>query len=147
MTASVTGHECACARKEKNGLYREGTRTLGYVGLSQDLSTTIGRILRALRRTCGEHWRNIRPGLEHTHASTQTHTHTHTHTSHTRCYTHDIDAHWLRWAAGLKREIKIDGQKKKPCSDSWSLSHLGYSYPGTTPVMIKLDHNRRCPWV
>ena len=25
-------------------------------------------------------------------------------------------------------------------SDSWSLSHLGYLYPGTTPVMIKLDH-------
>ena len=24
--------------------------------------------------------------------------------------------------------------------DSWSLSHLGYLYPGTTPVMIKLDH-------
>jgi len=22
----------------------------------------------------------------------------------------------------------------------WSLSHLGYLYPGTTPVMIKLDH-------
>jgi len=31
--------------------------------------------------------------------------------------------------------------------NSWSLSHLGYSYPGTTPVMIKLDHNRSCPWV
>jgi len=29
--------------------------------------------------------------------------------------------------------------------DSWSLSHLGYLYPGTTPVMIKLDHNRSCP--
>jgi len=23
--------------------------------------------------------------------------------------------------------------------DSWSLSHLGYLYQGTTPVMIKLD--------
>jgi len=33
------------------------------------------------------------------------------------------------------------------CSDSWSLSHLGYLYPGTVPVMIKLDHNRSCPWV
>ena len=32
-------------------------------------------------------------------------------------------------------------------SDSWSLSHLGYLYSGTTPVMIKLDHNRSCPWV
>ena len=32
-------------------------------------------------------------------------------------------------------------------NDSWSLSHLGYLYPGTTPVMIKLDHNRSCPWV
>ena len=31
--------------------------------------------------------------------------------------------------------------------DSWSLNHLGYLYPGTTPVMIKLDHNRSCPWV
>ena len=31
--------------------------------------------------------------------------------------------------------------------DSWSLSHLGYLYPGITPVMIKLDHNRSCPWV
>jgi len=31
--------------------------------------------------------------------------------------------------------------------DSWSLSHLGYLYPGTTPVMIELDHNRSCPWV
>jgi len=30
--------------------------------------------------------------------------------------------------------------------DIWSLSHLGYLYPGTTPVMIKLDHNRSCPW-
>jgi len=25
------------------------------------------------------------------------------------------------------------------CYDSWSLSHLGYLYPGTTPVVIKLD--------
>jgi len=31
--------------------------------------------------------------------------------------------------------------------DSWNLSHLGYLYPGTTPVMIKLDHDRSCPWV
>jgi len=27
-----------------------------------------------------------------------------------------------------------------PPDDSWSLSHLGYLYLGTTPVMIKLDH-------
>ena len=33
------------------------------------------------------------------------------------------------------------------CYNSWSLSHPGYLYPGTTPVMIKLDHNRSCPWV
>jgi len=33
------------------------------------------------------------------------------------------------------------------CYDSWSLSHLGYFYPGTTPVMIKLDHNRSYSWV
>jgi len=32
------------------------------------------------------------------------------------------------------------------CYDSWSLSHLGYLYPGTTPITIKLDHNRSCPW-
>ena len=25
------------------------------------------------------------------------------------------------------------------CYDSWSLSRLGYLYPGKTPVMIKLD--------
>ena len=24
---------------------------------------------------------------------------------------------------------------------------LGYLYPGTTPVIIKLDHNRSCLWV
>jgi len=29
--------------------------------------------------------------------------------------------------------------------DSWSLSHLGYLYPGTTPVMIKLDHKEVVP--
>jgi len=33
------------------------------------------------------------------------------------------------------------------CYDSWSLSHLGYLYPGTTPFMIKLDHNRSYPRV
>ena len=33
------------------------------------------------------------------------------------------------------------------CYDSWSLSHLGYLYPGTTPVMIKLDPNWSCLWV
>ena len=32
-------------------------------------------------------------------------------------------------------------------NDSWSLSHLGYLYPGTTPVMFKLDHDKSCPWV
>jgi len=31
--------------------------------------------------------------------------------------------------------------------DGWILSHLGYLYPGTAPVMIKLDHDRSCPWV
>jgi len=39
------------------------------------------------------------------------------------------------------------GYSENVCIDSWSLSHLGYLYPGTTPVMIKLDHNRSCPWV
>jgi len=33
------------------------------------------------------------------------------------------------------------------CYDSWNFSHLGYLYPGTTPVVFKLDHNRSCPWV
>jgi len=35
------------------------------------------------------------------------------------------------------------------CYDSWSLNHLCYLYPGTTPVVIKLDYNtdRSCPWV
>jgi len=33
------------------------------------------------------------------------------------------------------------------CYDSWSLSHLGYLFPRTTPVIIKLDHNKSCPWV
>jgi len=32
-------------------------------------------------------------------------------------------------------------------ANSWSLSHLGYLYPGTTPIVIKLDNNRSCPWV
>jgi len=45
-----------------------------------------------------------------------------------------------------------EGPVDQPCltlclCDSWSLSHLGYLYPGTTPVMIKLDHNRSCPLV
>jgi len=33
------------------------------------------------------------------------------------------------------------------CYDIWSLSHMGYLYPGTAPAMIKLDHDRSCPWV
>jgi len=35
----------------------------------------------------------------------------------------------------------------KYVNDSWSLSHLGYLYPGTPLVVIKLVHNRSCPWV
>ena len=31
--------------------------------------------------------------------------------------------------------------------NSCNLSHLGYLYPATTPVMIKLDYDRKCPWV
>jgi len=38
-------------------------------------------------------------------------------------------------------------QTRNLCYDSWSFSHLGYLYPGTTPVMIKHDYNRSCPWV
>jgi len=41
-------------------------------------------------------------------------------------------------------QLEFECQLKTP--DSWSLSHLGL-YPGTTPVTIKLDHNRSCPWV
>jgi len=51
-----------------------------------------------------------------------------------------------------EREREREGERDSPRvgmgeADSWSLSHLGYLYPGTTPVMIKLDHNRICPWV
>ena len=45
---------------------------------------------------------------------------------------------WQRAGVSLRGDL---------CHDSWSLSHLGYLYPGTTPVMIKLDHNRSCPRV
>jgi len=38
-------------------------------------------------------------------------------------------------------------RSRKLCYDSCSVSHLGYLYPRTTPVMIKLDHDRCCPWV
>jgi len=38
-------------------------------------------------------------------------------------------------------------QTLTPQYDSRSLSHLGHLYPGTTPVIIKLDYNRSCPWV
>ena len=31
------------------------------------------------------------------------------------------------------------------CYDSWNLSHLGYLYPRTTPVMIKLSGSQICP--
>ena len=34
------------------------------------------------------------------------------------------------------------GRLRNLCYDSWSLSHLGYLYPGTTPVIIKLDHQQ-----
>ena len=46
-----------------------------------------------------------------------------------------------KWATvvGIREEGKL--------VDSWSLSHLDYLYPGTPPVMIKLDHDRSCPWV
>ena len=48
--------------------------------------------------------------------------------------------------AGGKMLTEEAGFRVEAC-DSWSLGHLGYLYPGTAPVMIKLDHNRSCPWV
>jgi len=40
---------------------------------------------------------------------------------------------------------------KEEIVDSWSLSHLVYLYPETTPEttrrVVKLDHNRSCLWV
>jgi len=36
-------------------------------------------------------------------------------------------------------KISVFGWTRREICDSWSLSHLGYLYPGTTPVMIKLD--------
>jgi len=47
----------------------------------------------------------------------------------------------------LAIRLKARGLALAAPTDSWNLSHLGYLYPGTTPVMIKLDHNRSCPWV
>jgi len=46
-----------------------------------------------------------------------------------------------------KTTCATGNRSRNLCYDSWSLSHLGYLYPGTTLVMIKLDHNRTCPWV
>jgi len=51
------------------------------------------------------------------------------------------------WAIYTHHSCTTGNRLRNLCYDSWSLSHLGYSYPGTTPVMIKLDHNRTCPWV
>ena len=63
------------------------------------------------------------------HANTEAHTHKHTCTISTQeKWRQPGTGAWLR-------------------GDSWSLSHLGYLYPGTTPVMIKLDHDRSFPWV
>jgi len=33
-------------------------------------------------------------------------------------------------------------RSRKLCYDSWSFNHLGYSYPGTTPVVIKLTQGQ-----
>ena len=53
----------------------------------------------------------------------------------------------VNWAIYTHHSCTTGNRLRNLCYDSWSLSHLGYSYPGTTPVMIKLDHNRSCPWV
>ena len=64
----------------------------------------------------------------------------------------DLDAK-REWSEGVldlqDLESLCQGEPAPPDlhSDSWNLSHLGYLYPGTTPVMIKLDYNRSCPWV
>jgi len=54
-----------------------------------------------------------------------------------------IGVTWCKKQKHARSHTKQNGSK----NDSWSLSYLGYLYPGTTPVMIKLDHNRSCPWV
>ena len=63
---------------------------------------------------------------------------------------HESDRGWQLRASGTEgdnRERAIKPEFDRGPRDSWSLSHLGYLYPGTIPVMIKLDHNRSCPWV
>jgi len=61
--------------------------------------------------------------------------------------------HWIILDIGIIPSFLGDAteslrtQETVPDRDSWSLSHLGYLYPGTAPVMINLDHDRSCPWV
>jgi len=66
----------------------------------------------------------------------------------------DVRLQWVTHLSHLPLQIQahlktVEGRALLALdhADSWSLSHLGYLYPGTTPVMIKLDHNRSCPWV
>ena len=48
---------------------------------------------------------------------------------------------------GVDHSCTTGNRSRSLCYDSWSPSHLGYLHPGTTPVIIKLDHDRSCPWV
>jgi len=52
-----------------------------------------------------------------------------------------VSSHWLK--ANNDYLQTLDEPRRMARfgrGDSWNLSHLGYLYPGTTPVMIKLDH-------
>jgi len=63
----------------------------------------------------------------------------------TLCYQRVEDAHPRVCVPAVCRKAVLRAAHSH--GHSWSFSHLGYLYPGTTPVMIKLDHNRSCPWV
>jgi len=58
-----------------------------------------------------------------------------------------IRMQWCLKHLGIAPKTPVEHTYARRRCDSWSLSHLGYLYPGTTPVMIKVDHNRSCPWV
>jgi len=62
---------------------------------------------------------------------------------------HVANSHADRAEGGCRSDCRhsADSLWERDDSDSWSLSHLGYLYPGTTPVMLKLDHYKCCPRV
>ena len=46
---------------------------------------------------------------------------------------------WQQERIQVARSNKVARKRLTESNDSWSLSHLGYLYSGTTPVMIKRD--------